>query len=315
MTTKSSSASWQARRERWLRFVRGVAKAMERGNAISVGPSKKSLLAPGVSSRSKKAPKVVICSPHPDDEALTGSLPLRLRLEDGARVTNCAITLGSNLSQRARRLTELESSCRVLGFELVLPNRPSGFEHVNLDNRTNQPEEWSSKVDALLEILEMERPDVVFAPHAQDFNTTHIGTHYLVVDALGAYLERNELDWFPLIETEFWHQNSQPNLMVGVSPEVVAIQVMAAAEHGGEVKRNPYHLRQPGRLMDNVRLGSEVVGGQGGPAYRFLFAELYRVTFMKGREVVAPRPGGRVIGPAERITLASLIKQFRQDGN
>jgi N-acetylglucosamine malate deacetylase 1 len=314
MATKSSSASWRARRQRWLGFIRGVAKAVERGNGIPIGPSKKPLLAPPVSSRSKRAPKVLICSPHPDDEALVGALPLRLRLEDGARVTNCAITLGSNLSQRARRLTELESSCRVLGFDLVLPNRPSGFDHVNPANRTNQPEEWAHKVEALLEIFEMERPDVVFAPHAEDFNTTHIGTHYLVVDALGAYMERSGLDWFPLIETEFWHQNSQPNLMVGVSPEVLAILVMAAAEHGGEVKRNPYHLRHPAHLMDNVRLGSEVVGGQGGPAYKFLFAELYRVTFMRGREVVAPRPGGHVIGPVERVALAGLVKQFRPEG-
>jgi len=312
---KDLSAAWKARHQRWLRYVRGTLKAMEAGSAIPVGPSPKPLTPPAPSRASKGTLRVVVCSPHPDDECLIGALPLRLHLENRARVTDCAITLGSNLSQRARRLAELESACLVLGFELVVLQHPSGLDHVNVDNRANHPDEWATKVEALREILERLRPDVVFAPHAEDSNTTHIGVHYLVVDALGAYLERAGVGLLPLIETEFWHQNARPNLMVGVAPEVEAILLMATAEHGGEVARNPYHLRHPGHMMDNVRLGSEVVGGQGGPAYRFPFAELYRLTFMQGREVVAPRPGGRVVGPAERINFARLVKQFRPQGD
>jgi LmbE family N-acetylglucosaminyl deacetylase len=287
---------------------------MEAGRKIPIGPSPKPLVAPSRLPRAGQPIKVLICSPHPDDEALVGALPLRLRLDGGARVTNCAITLGSNLEQRPRRLRELESACRVLGFELVVPHHPLGFDRVNLDNRKNRPEEWRAKVETLEKVFEQEKPDVVFAPHVEDFNTTHVGTHYLAVDALGAYLERGGQGPFPFIETEFWHQNARPNLMLGLSPEVVAIQLMAAAEHGGEVKRNPYHLRQPGRLMDNVRLGSEVVGGQGGPAFPFLFADLYRVTFLKGRESVPPKPGGRVVKPNEKIDFAGIVKQFLAEG-
>jgi LmbE family N-acetylglucosaminyl deacetylase len=258
--------------------------------------------------------KVVVCSPHPDDEALVGALPLRLRLETGARVTDCAITLGSNLSQRARRLRELESACRALGFELIVPLHPSGFDNVNLRTRTSRPEDWAAKVETLSAIFERLQPDVVFAPHAEDFNTTHIGTHFLAVDALGAHLARSGRGPLLFIETEYWHENAQPNLMVGISPEVEAILVMATAEHGGEVRRNPYHLRHPSRMIENVRLGAEVVGGQGGPAPDFPFAELYRVTFMKGKEVVAPKPGGRIVGPMEKIDVAWLLEQFRPEG-
>ena len=43
--------------------------------------------------------------------------------------------------------------------------------------------------------------------------------------------------------------------MVGVSPEDEAILIMATAEHGDEVRRNPYHLRHSGRMIENVRLG------------------------------------------------------------
>ena len=314
MVSKDPAAAWNARHRRWLRYTQGTVKAMEAGSAIPIGPSARRLIAPPSPEVATRRAKVMVCSPHPDDEALVGALPVRMRRESGARIINCAITLGSNVEQRPRRLRELESACRVLGFELLVANHPSGFEHVNVANRQGNPEEWSAKVEALRQTFEREQPDVVFAPHAGDFNTTHIGTHYLVVDALGAYLERSGRGPLPLVETEFWHQNPRSNLMVGVSPEVEAILLMATAEHGGEVARNPYHLRHPGRMMDNVRLGSEVVGGQGGAAHPFPFAELYRVTFLIGREQVEPRPGGRVLGPEEPADIDTLLAPFRPEG-
>jgi len=307
---KISSAPWRTRQRRWLRFAQANLKVLKDGSSIPLGPSATPLEAPAVTASQGPPLKVVVCSPHPDDEALVGALPLRLRQECGAAVTNCAITLGSNTGQRPRRLRELQASCAALGFHLVVANPPLGFDHINLDNRQNRPEGWTAKVRVLSEVLEREKPDVVFAPHADDFNTTHIGTHYLAVDALGDYLERTGRPPLPLFETEYWHQNPSPNLMVGISPGDEAILIMATAEHGDEVRRNPYHLRHPARLMENVRLGAEVVGGQGGAAPDFFFAELYRLLFMAGRNMVVPRPGGRIIGPAERINLRDLLKSF-----
>jgi LmbE family N-acetylglucosaminyl deacetylase len=311
---KDPSVAWRVRHRRWLRYVHRAVKVMEAGNRIPLGPSGKPLVPPASSAAGEPPVKVVVCSPHPDDEALVGALPLRLRLETGAQVTDCAITLGSNVSHRARRLRELESACRALGFELIVPLHPSGFDNVNLKTRTSHPEEWAAKVETLSAIFERLQPEVVFAPHADDFNTTHIGTHFLAVEALGAHLAHSGRGPLLFIETEYWHENAQPNLMVGVSPEVEAILVMATAEHGGEVRRNPYHLRHPSRMIENVRLGAEVVGGQGGPAPDFPLAELYRVTFMKAKEIVAPKPGGCIVGPMEKIDVAWLLEQFRPEG-
>ena len=310
----ANDQAWKNRHEEWLRYVEGAVKHLEAGERIPVGPSPEPLVPPAGSVSSAKPLKVALCAPHPDDEALIGALPLRLRLETGAQVTDVAITFGSNLTQRARRLRELESACRVLGFEQCIPQQPLGFDNVSLMNRTEKPKEWADKVSMLARCFGELLPDVVFAPHSLDWNKAHIGTHYLAVDALGAYLERSGRGPMPFIETEFWHENSQPNLMVGVSAEVEAILVMATAEHGGEVSRNPYHVRHPARMIENVRLGAEVVGGQGGPAPAFPFAELYRVAFMRGRELISPKPGGRIIGPAEKIDLAEIIGQFKPDG-
>lgn len=322
---EDQSSGWRARKDQWYRYVEGVLRAVDAGRNLPLGPSSSPLVAPVVPASSKGLSKVLFCAPHPDDESLSGALPLRLRLETGAQVTNVAITLGADVEQRARRRRELESACRVLGFELLVPAdpsarlgaAPSGFENINPANRRTRPDEWAAKVEGLCEIFDRQQPDVVFAPHAEDFNTTHIGTHFLVREALSSHLRRTGLGALPLIETEFWHQLSEPNLMVGVAPEVVALQLMAAAEHGGEMARNPYQLRHVCRLLDNVRRGSEVVGGQGVGAQTFAFAELYRLAFVSGaqdRELAAPRPGARIVGPAEKIDAAELLHQFLPEG-
>ena len=310
----SRDAVWKVRYDQWFRYVEEVVRTLEAGRAIPIGPATEPLVPPVVMGASAQPTKAVVCSPHPDDEALIGALPLRLRQETGAQVTDCAITLGSNVGQRARRLRELESACRVLDFNLVVPRHPSGFDNVNPKTRKGSRDEWAEKVETLRGILDREKPDIVFAPHAEDFNTTHIGTHYLAVEALAAHLKRSGRGPVLFIETEFWHELAAPNLMVGVSLEVETILLVATAEHGGEVARNPYHLRHPGRMINNVRRGSEVVGGQGAAAVSFPFAELYRVNFMKGEALVAPKPGGHVVGPAETIDAAWLTEKFWPGG-
>lgn len=80
-----------------------------------------------------------------------------------------------------------------------------------------------------------------------------------------------------VVETEFWGQMVNPNLMVEISVEDLADMITATSFHKGEVARNPYHLLLPAWMLDNVRRGSELVGGQGGQAPDFTFSALYRL--------------------------------------
>jgi len=259
-----------------------------------------------------------------------------MRLESGARVTNIAVTLGSGAAQHERRRGEVASACRVLGFGLVVPdvdgsharfagndNRtaihfevaqgskpPSGLGPVNLGARQSDPKGWALRVKRLAEIFDEEQPELVFAPHVDDFNTTHIGTHYLVTEALDVHLTRRSETSVVFVETEFWHEMAEPNLMVAVSPELTAVQLVAAAEHGGEMTRNPYHLLHPCRLMNNVRRGSEVVGGQGAAVQPFTFAELYRVSLRRRNETIKPKAGGRMLPPSDKASVDWLRQQF-----
>ncbi len=301
--------------DEWLSYVQRVTQAVDSGRGIALGPSATPPVPRLIAEKKAEGPKVLYCSPHPDDESLGGAFALRLRMESGAQVTNLAITLGSDLMQRDRRRRELVSACQVLGFKLIIPPEPStgkedGFDHITLPSRREHPQAWAARVGVLAGIFAHERPEAIFMPHSDDFNDTHIGTHYLAFDALDEYLSSNPRASVLLIETEFWHEMADPNLMVGITAEQAAIQMTAATEHGGEMSRMPYHLLHPCRMMNNVRRGSEVVGGQGAGVQPFTFAELHRVSFRHGHERVEKPAAGRILPPAETATLDWLRHEF-----
>ncbi len=279
----------------YRRFVDGYVRLMEEGRAVAAS----SLDYPPARPPSEKAPKLLLFSPHPDDESITGALPLRLARERGVRVINVAVTLGSNVARREGRLAELQNACRYLGFELRL-SRPGGLEKISLKGRAEAPENWTASVEAIARILREERPQAILFPHERDWNSTHIGTHHLVREALAAAA----LDPAPLaIESEFWAPMDAPNLMVESSPADVADLVAAISLHAGEVARNPYHLTLPAWMQDNVRRGAEIVGGQGGAAPNFVFATLYRAGYWRTDGwTPAPRTP-RIIGQSDQPDL------------
>jgi LmbE family N-acetylglucosaminyl deacetylase len=250
-------------------FVAAFARLVSEGKSLPLGnitPSAKA--APAVN-----APVVLIFSPHPDDECIIGGFALRLMREAGARVINVAVTQGSNRDRQQARWTELKNACDWIGFELER-TAPGGLEKINMESRTNFPEHWAESVRVIAALLSKHRPRVILFPHEADWNITHIGTHFLVMDALR--LMPATFECF-LVETEFWAAMAAPNVMVELGVEDVADLLAALSFHVGEVRRNPYHLRMPAWLQDNVRRGAELVGGQGGTAPNFEFATLYRI--------------------------------------
>jgi N-acetylglucosamine malate deacetylase 1 len=219
------------------------------------------------------APRILVFSPHPDDEVIIGGVALRLLRESGWRVVNVAVTLGSKQARQAGRLEELRACCQCIGFDLTLAG-PSGLEGINPRRRQEDPAAWQSAVHIIAGILRDQAPRAILFPHDQDWNSTHVGVHWLVRDALE--LLGPGLDCLTL-ETEFWGAMATPNLMVELTPEHLGDLITALTFHVGEVQRNPYHLTLPAWMIDNVRRGAELVGGQGGASPDFTYATLYRV--------------------------------------
>jgi len=248
-------------------LVEGFARLLNEGEALSplgLIPSKRP-------PASVDTPTALIFAPHPDDEVIIGGLPLRLLRELKLNVVNVAVTLGSRVERQAERWQELRNCCDYIGFGLVAPGE-RGLEGINPTARQQNPGRWSAAVEAIADVLTAQRPSIIFFPHDDDWNKTHIGVHYLVLEALGS----SDLAC-QVVETEFWGAMDAPNLMVESSAADVSDLVAALSLHVGEVARNPYHLRLPAWMMDNVRRGAELVGGQGGAAPRFTFATLYRL--------------------------------------
>jgi len=219
------------------------------------------------------APNALFFAPHPDDECISGGLALRLMRQARMKVINVAVTLGSKKDRQAGRLNELQNACRYLGFNLVT-TAATGLERIHPKTRQQDPAYWAACVEAVRQILQTHAPKVVLCPHDRDWNSTHIGTHFLVLDALKLMSPSFECY---LAETEFWGAMDDPNLMVEISTDDLADMMAATTFHLGEVSRNPYHLLLPAWMMDNVRRGAEVAGGQGGAAPDFAFAALYRL--------------------------------------
>jgi N-acetylglucosamine malate deacetylase 1 len=246
------------------------------------------------------APKAIFFAPHPDDESIQGGLALRLLREGKWNVINVPVTLGSLPGRKAPRLQELKGACEYLGFGLT-PLAPDGLDNVKPATRAKDPSAWSKMAATVAKVLAEHKPRAVFFPHELDWNGTHVGVHFLVMDALQAMKDFKCY----LVETEFWGQMQSPNLLVEYSAEEVAELMAAASFHVGEVQRNPYHLLLPAWMQDNVRRGSELVGGQGQAAARFMFGQVFRLRRWNGSQVEECFPGGRFLPTA--TNAASLF--------
>lgn len=269
----------------YLQFVAEYARFAKEGKAYPLGVFNP-LPRPVVAAN---APKALIFSPHPDDEVIIGGLALRLLRESHWNVINIAVTQGSKKERQQERYDELKNCCDCIGFGLE-QTAPNGLEKVNLKTREHEPAYWAQSVKVIAGILARHQPKVIFFPHELDWNSSHIGTHFLVTDAL-----KTLPDSFRCytVETEFWGQMPTPNLMVESTAQDVADLITALTFHIGEVKRNPYHLSLPAWMVDNVRRGGELVGGQGGAAPDFVFATLYRLRKWADGQLVKEFEGGK----------------------
>ena len=284
---------------KWLDFVERFVAAHEFGRSLGEASPTENIGKPARGqvrlpvAGAHRPPTLLLCSPHPDDEILTGALPLRLARENNARVVNLAVTFGSNEARQEARFQELAAACGVAGFEMLPVEKPYGFCGLNPGVARSNPQLWERWVEQVAAHLETIAPDMVFLPHDRDAHPTHLACRALCLDALVLYTARHNRQP-AVIETEFWGQIDTPNLLVGVGSDDLALLIEALVCHQGEIARNPYHLFLPPMLMDAVRRGSELVHENRG-GLPFLFGGLYRLNRMRE---------GRLLPAAGKICVA-----------
>jgi LmbE family N-acetylglucosaminyl deacetylase len=241
-------------------------------------------------------------APHPDDMEIGGTLPVKLHRQLGMEILSVAVTLGSNKARRPGRLAELRNAHDFLGYTVV-ETQDGGLEKVNPKGRESDPENWSRSVRRIAELIGQHRPEVVIVPHGNDFNSTHIGTNMLVMEALA---QLGTSFACVLVQTEFWFPLANPNLMLEVDEELAADLIGAVSFHVGEVERNPYHLTVVPWMIDNVRR-SELVLGIGAPAPPWEMAVLLRIDHWTGNAIEPMFEGGRLISASDTDAFAALF--------
>ena len=282
----------------WLEYVRAFDRVyMIAKNAGQVAFSGK----PGTVS-----PGTLLFSPHPDDEIMTGGLAFRLLRESGLRTVNLAVTYGSDQKRKKERKEELASACAFVGFETLPASEPLAFDGVNpdaLQNRIGREE----KIETLVRILDQQKPALVTFPHNDDLHPTHVGTHLLANEAVTRWSREQGQTVF-VARTECWHPMKDPNLLLELSSIDVSLLITALTLHAGEVARNPYHLRYPARLMNNVWRGSELIEGLGKPASAIMFGELYRLDLLENGKICKPRQS-MTISKNQKVSI-DLLRGF-----
>ncbi|MBO5254455.1 MAG: PIG-L family deacetylase [Opitutales bacterium] len=245
---------------------------------------------------SLKGKNILIFAPHPDDECIIGLLPLRLMAEAGANIIDVAVTLGSKLERRQPRRNELADALKYLNWDLRVCAK-EGFDNIRLSTKHNDLQYWNTCVEEIVTILKEYNPHAIFVPHIDDWNATHIGTSYLISDAV----EKAQYQGI-VFNTEYWGGIKQANLMVEASEDYIACLMQALARHVKEVERNDYHLRLPSWMCDNVRRGAELVGGQGESAPKFNFATLYNALKRDENGVWKPMFKGKFMSLQENVS-------------
>ncbi len=251
----------------YLKFVQDIESGFEKAKHCTVS---------GVTETVESNARVLLFSPHPDDECISGLLALRLMREAGKKIINVPVTFGSNPQRRSQRADELTAACNFLGWDIY--RERNDFTPLNTKDIVN----------CLVNL----KPEIIFMPHCNDWNSRHIETHHLVMNALSKMDSKFSCN---VVETEFWSAMDDPNLMVQGDAQMVADLVAATSLHTGEVARNPYHLLLPAWMQDNVRRGSERVAGQGKDAPNFVFATLYRFSRWQNGELLRAEESRKTI--------------------
>ncbi len=276
---------------KYLKYVQALSLTFDKAVDYKLGGLKPCF----VPEIAPDAPKVLIFAPHPDDECLIGGLPLRLLRESKWQVFDVPVTLGSNKERKEERLEELKGAMDYLGFG-IKPLTAFGFDKINLAGRDSDPDNWDSATERVAAMLLEEEPELIVFPHELDWNSTHIGVYYLMVDAMKKLPEGFSCR---VLLTQFWGEIYNPNVMVEVTEEDLSDLVAATTFHVKEVERNPYHLRLPAMMLDAVRRGGEVVGGQGGNVPNYKFATNYLLKEWRNGELVDCLEKGLFIGKDE----------------
>ncbi|NLK51844.1 MAG: PIG-L family deacetylase [Syntrophomonadaceae bacterium] len=141
--------------------------------------------------------RVLVFSPHPDDDLIGCGGSIAKHIGQGDLVTVVYMTSGEagslhySKSDLARiREAEAAKAAAVLGLtDLIFFQRPDGYLNYNREN-----------LIPIINLIREKQPNLVYLPHKNDLHKDHIRTYELVMEAC----TRASGPWFPECEGQPW---------------------------------------------------------------------------------------------------------------
>ena len=225
--------------------------------------------------------KIIIFSPHPDDDAIGMGGTIIELVKNGNNVLCVYLTSGVSArnavkgdmyveeKEKIRRI-EAEQASKLLGTNIHFINLPY-FHGLTVKNEGN--------IEKIIKLLEKENPDVVFVPHQHERHPTHKASTSIVLRAL----KRSDLPnldeiWFYEIVTPI----STPNIIITFGEAVMAKKIEAIKAHESQMERRRYDIGIKG--LDTFRgiLSDSILGvGYGGFSSREI---IYGEAFYKNNK-------------------------------
>lgn len=145
--------------------------------------------------------RVLVFSPHPDDELIGCGGSISKHLKQGNEVTVVYMTSGEAGSLKhskeelaKTREKEAAEASKILGVkDLIFLRNPDGYLEYNKDNLVK-----------IIGIIRDKKPDLVYLPHKNDAHKDHMKTNELVIEAVG----RAAGPWFQECRGEPWSVNT-----------------------------------------------------------------------------------------------------------
>jgi LmbE family N-acetylglucosaminyl deacetylase len=166
-------------------------------------------------------PKVLVVSPHPDDEVLGAGGTLLRRKAEGAKVVWLIVTTittetGWAAEKIKQRAEEIKRVTELFGFDSVFE---LNFPTTQLDQVS-----MSDLVASISNVFKTFEPEEVFVPHPSDVHTDH----RIVFDAVASCTKwfrypsvKRVLAYETLSETDFGlgtNQAFRPNVFINIEP-------------------------------------------------------------------------------------------------
>ncbi len=207
--------------------------------------------------------KIIIFSPHPDDDAIGMGGTIMELVKNGNKVLCVYITSGVSTRNAVKgdmsieekeniRRKEAEQASKVLGTNIHFLNL--SYFHGLIEKKEH--------IEKITKLLEKEKPYIVFVPHPHERHPTHKASTSIVLRALKrSYLPNLDAIWFYEIMTPI----RTPNTIITFDEEIMEKKIEAIKAHESQIERRRYDIGIRGLNTFRGILGDSILGvGYGG---------------------------------------------------